>query len=67
MKSPPAPKVPGSTPWERLDNAVLMVLTVPKEALLKSEARLKRTRAEKRRKNGRNTSRGGIELKWADR
>jgi len=48
MKPAPAPKVPGSTPWERLDNAVRMVLTVPKEAVLKAEASKKKRRTKKR-------------------
>ena len=50
MKPAPAPKIPGSTSWERLDNAVRMVLTVPKEAALKEEARLKKLRTRKRAK-----------------
>ncbi len=50
MKPAPAPKVPGATPWERLDSAVRMVLSVPKEAVLKEEARLKKLRVRKRAK-----------------
>ncbi|HEV2356434.1 MAG TPA: hypothetical protein VGZ23_02315 [bacterium] len=50
MKPAPPPKVPGSTPWERMDSAVRMVLSVPKEAVLKEEARLKKLRARKRAK-----------------
>jgi len=50
MKPTPAPKVPGSTPWERLDSAVRMVLNVPKETLLKAEARAKKLRTKKRTK-----------------
>ena len=42
------PNVPGNTEWERFDNAVRKALTVPKEAFLKEEARLKETRAKKR-------------------
>ena len=45
--SPPAP-VPGNTEWERFDNAVGKLLSVPKEAFLKEEARLKRAREKKR-------------------
>ena len=52
MKPSPAPKVPGSTPWERLDSAVRMVLSVPKEAVVKEEARLKKQHAKKRAKKG---------------
>jgi hypothetical protein len=44
----PAPEVPGNTPWEKLDNAVRAVFTVPKEALLKEEARLQKIREKKR-------------------
>ena len=49
MKTPPAIDFPeGGTPAERLDMAFRRVLTVPKAALLKEEAREKRQR-EKRR------------------
>ena len=50
MKPAPAPNVPGDTPSERLGNALRMVLTVSKEALLKEEAKEKRTRERKRAK-----------------
>jgi hypothetical protein len=50
MKPQPAPKVPGKTPWERLDSAVRTVFTVPKEAVLKEEARLKCLRQKQRAK-----------------
>jgi hypothetical protein len=50
MKSEPAPNVPGNTPSERMSNALRMVLTVPKEDLLKKEARTKRAREKKRAK-----------------
>ena len=50
MKPTPAPKVRGSTSWERLDSAVRTIFRVPKEALLKDEARLKKLRAKKRAK-----------------
>jgi len=36
------------TPWARLDRAFRTVLTVPKQALLKEEAKLKRLRQRKR-------------------
>jgi hypothetical protein len=42
MKPVPAPKVPGNTDAERMNNALRMVLTVSKADLLKEEARLKR-------------------------
>jgi hypothetical protein len=48
MKPAPAPSVPGNTEWQRFDNAVGKLLSVPKEAFLKEEARLKRERAKKR-------------------
>jgi hypothetical protein len=48
MKPQPAPKVPGKTPWKRLDNAVRLVFSVPKEAVLKEEARLKKLKQKKR-------------------
>jgi hypothetical protein len=46
MKPLPAPPVPGNTEAERMSNALKMVLTVPKTALLKEEARLKRASAK---------------------
>lgn len=45
---PPAPDVPGNTPWERFDNAVGILLNVPKKTFLKDEAKLKRLREKKR-------------------
>jgi len=50
MKPAPAPNVPGKTPWERLDNAVRAVFSVPKDRVLKEEARLKRQRTSAKRK-----------------
>ncbi len=50
MRVKPAPDLPEGTPWERLDRAFRKVITVPKEALLKEEARLKRLRQRKRAK-----------------
>lgn len=50
MKPHPAPNVPGNTEAEKFDNAVRKVFSVSKEAYLKEEARLKRTRAKKRAK-----------------
>jgi hypothetical protein len=43
-----APSVPGNTEWERFDNAVGKLLSVPKAAFLREEARLKRARNKKR-------------------
>jgi hypothetical protein len=48
MKPLPAPYIPGKTEFERFDNAVRQVLSVPKEALLKQEAREKKTRERKK-------------------
>jgi hypothetical protein len=48
MKPSPPPDVPGSTDFERFDNAVGKLLSVPKAAFLKEEARLKRAREKKR-------------------
>ena len=53
MNPLPAPKVPGKTEFERFDNAVRQVLSVPKEAVLKQEAREKKTRERKRQRKNR--------------
>jgi hypothetical protein len=50
MKPEPPPKVPGKTPWQRLDNAVRTIFSVPREAVLKEEAKLKKLRQKKRAK-----------------
>jgi hypothetical protein len=50
MKPQLAPRVPGTTPWKRLDNAVRLVFSVPKEAVLREEARLKKLKRKKRSK-----------------
>jgi len=50
MKPAPAPDVPGNTEWERFDNAVTMVLKVPKEAFLKEDIRRKAKYRRKRAK-----------------
>jgi hypothetical protein len=50
MKPLPPPDVPGNSEWERFDNAVGKLLSVPKPAFLKEEARLKRARDKKRSK-----------------
>jgi hypothetical protein len=47
MKPEPAPKVPGKTPWKRLDNAVRHIFTVSKEDVLKAEVKEKRARSKK--------------------
>jgi len=48
MKPLPAPNVPGNTEWERFDNAVGKLLSVPRSAFVKEEAKLKRRRDKKR-------------------
>ena len=49
MRYPPPANLPeGGTPAERLDMAFRKVLTVPKEALVRDEAREKRQREKKR-------------------
>lgn len=49
MKSEPETDT-RETGWDRLDRAFRTVITVPKEQLLKEEARLKRVRKNKRAK-----------------
>jgi hypothetical protein len=52
MKPLPLPDIPGSTPAERMSNALRTVLKVPKETILRAEAREQRKRERKReRKN----------------
>lgn len=46
----PGPARPGNTDAERFDNAVRKIFTVPKEAVLKAEAKEKREREKKRAK-----------------
>jgi hypothetical protein len=41
---------PEDTPWTRLDRAFRTVIKVPKEAILKEEAKLKRRSLKKRDK-----------------
>ena len=48
MKPSPAPHIPGNTEWERFDNAVGKLLSVPK-VFLNEEGRLKRARGEEAR------------------
>jgi hypothetical protein len=49
MKPLPPPNVPGKTEFERFDNAVKQILTVPKTDLLKMEEREKRKSERKKR------------------
>src|SRR4051812_35157525 len=50
MTPPPALEVPGNTDTERKGNAPRMMLTVPKEAILKAEQKLKKAKEMKRKK-----------------
>jgi len=47
MKPEPPPEIPGKTPWERLDNAVRRVFSVPKEAIAREEKKTKRAKHKK--------------------
>lgn len=49
MKPQPAPPVPGNTEWERFDNAVRKVFSVPAEAIQKERERMEKARAKKKR------------------
>jgi hypothetical protein len=49
MKPTPAPKVPGNTEAERMDNAVRQMFSVSKEEIQKREKQWKRTQATKKR------------------
>jgi hypothetical protein len=48
MKPLPAPQVPGSTEFERFDNAVRRILSVSKDDILKKEAREQRKKERKK-------------------
>jgi len=51
MKPLPAPEVQGNTPWERFNNVLKTVMKVPKETILREEAKEKRKRERKRQKS----------------
>lgn len=51
MKTHPAPHVPGNTEAERMDAAVRKMFSVPKEAVLREEARQKAENDKKRAKS----------------
>jgi hypothetical protein len=53
MKPQPAPEVPGNTDAEHMSNALRMVLSVPKEAILKAETKLKKAKEKKRKRSAR--------------
>lgn len=46
----PPPEIRGQTPAERMDNALRTVLKVPKEAVLREEAKEKQKREREREK-----------------
>jgi hypothetical protein len=48
MKPLPAPEVPGNTPWDRFNNLLKTVVKVPKETILREEAKGKRKRQRKK-------------------
>ena len=48
MNPQPAPNIPGNTEWERFDNAVTKLFSVPKAAFVKQDAK-QRAKNRKRR------------------
>jgi hypothetical protein len=58
MKPRPAPEVPGETEWQRFDNAVRKMFTVPEAAILPERERLK---AEWEKKEAKEKTRYGEE------
>jgi hypothetical protein len=48
MKPRPAPEVPGDTEWQRFDNAVRKMFTVPEAAILRERERMKAEREKKK-------------------
>jgi hypothetical protein len=49
MKPQPAPQVPGDSEAERFDYAVRKMFSVPKESVMKEEAKYQRKQARKKR------------------
>lgn len=49
MNPRPAPHVPGSTEWERFDNAVRKVFSVPIEAIQREKERIEKLKAKRKR------------------
>jgi hypothetical protein len=49
MNPHPAPSIPGNTEWERFDNAVRKVFSVPAEAIQKERERSEKLRTKKKR------------------
>jgi hypothetical protein len=52
MNPLPAPSVPGNTEWERFDNAVRKVFSVPAEVVKRERERRDKLKAKKRRTKG---------------
>jgi len=50
MKPLPAPEVPGTTEFQRFDNAMRKVLSVSKEEVLRREAEAKHDREQQRKR-----------------
>lgn len=48
MNPRPAPPIPGNTQWERFDNAVRKVFSVPPEAIQKEKERMKEARVKRK-------------------
>ncbi len=48
MKPLPAPEIQERTPWDRMDNVLRTILRVPKEIILKEEAKEKRRKERKK-------------------
>jgi len=48
MKTHPPPEVPGDTEWQRFDNAVRKMFTVPEAAILRERERMKAEREKKK-------------------
>lgn len=48
MNPLPPPHVPGSTEWERFDNAVRKVFGVPAEAIQREKERMEAAKAKKK-------------------
>ncbi len=48
MKPHPPPEVPGNTEWQKFDNAVRKMFTVPEAAIQKERERMKVEREKKK-------------------
>jgi hypothetical protein len=49
MNPLPPPNVPANTDWERFDNAVRKVFSVPPEAIQKERQRMEKAREKRKR------------------